>query len=165
MSETYRDLRDSDVDDLWAVASQWPVVRQLGGFRWPPDRTQIASRCRPYQGDGFVRAICRNDRLIGTLGITKGSLGYQLHPDFHGQGIMTRAAMRALDDVFDVPETAVIVATTWHDNAPSDALLRKLGFCHWQSRYEHSLARGYPTLARHYRLPRHAWLEARAQLA
>jgi len=167
MAETYRPIRPTDFDDLSAIAQDWSVVRQLGGWNWPYDPDQIRERSKPYEGCGFVWAICRADRLIGTLGITSGALGYMLHPAYHGQGIMTRAVRVALREAFADGSRDLIRATTWHDNPGSHAVLMRLGFVHWQTCYEHARARRLPTLSRNYRLTRAAWevLEKRPAIA
>lgn len=151
MVETYRPPREDDYDGMWALATRWDVVRQLGGWRWPPDPAQIRLRCQPYAGDGFVWAICRDDRLIGTVGVIRGDLGYTLHPDHHRQGIMRRACRVAIDQAVSDGATR-ITAATWADNDASHALLLGLGFTHWQTHYQKALARGVPTLSRRYRL-------------
>lgn len=157
MTETYRLIRPGDFEDLSRIAQDWEVVRQLGGWRWPYDADQIRDRSRPYEGCGFVWAICVDDRLVGTVGITKGSLGYVLRRDLQRRGIVTRAVHAALETAFADPKLGAIAATTWHDNLGSHKILIRLGFTHWQTRYEHALARGLPTLSRHYRLTRAAW--------
>lgn len=154
MAETYRDIRPDDFDDLSALARDWSVVRQLGGWKWPYDPEQVRARSVPYTGNGFVWAICRDDRLIGSIGITGGDLGYMLHPDFQRQGIMRRAAMVAITQAFDTTDRDVLTASVWYDNPGSFALLKSLGFRHWQTRFEHARARGLPVLAYHSKLTR-----------
>ncbi|MEY1555434.1 GNAT family N-acetyltransferase [Yoonia sp. R2331] len=167
MSETYRSIRPADYDDLYALASRWEVVRQLGGWKWPPDPVQIRERSKPYDGDGFVWAICRDDRLIGTISVTRGDLGYALHPDHQGQGVMGRATRKAVATAFSGSDRDHITGSTWHDNPASARVLERLGFVHWQTVYIRSIARGLPTLVHQRRLTRAAWqtLEKRQQLA
>ncbi len=157
MAETYRKIRPSDFDDLLALASIWEVVRQLGGWKWPPDPVQIRDRSKPYAGEGFVWAICRDDRLIGSIGVTNGDLGYMLHPDYHGQGIMGRATRKAVAHAFETTDRDHLTGSTWHDNPASERVLARLGFVHWQTVYIHSKARGLPTLVYHRRLTRADW--------
>ena len=154
---TYRPVRASDFDALHAIVSDWRVTRNLGGWPWPSDPAFTKGRCKPYTGEGFVVAICDDDRLIGTLGLTGGSIGYQLSPDHHRRGIMRAAATYAVNRGFDSLGYTTIKATTWHDNAASHGLLTGLGFEQFQSIYERGAARSYPTLARHYRLPKTRW--------
>ena len=162
---TFRNLGNSDFEDLHAIVSDWSVVRQLGGWPWPanPDFTQ--SRCRPYSDDGFVWAICRNDQLIGTIGVTGGDLGYMLHPAQQGKGIISQATIIAINHAFDTTDRDHLTGSTWHDNTGSYRVLQKLGFAHWQTRYRHAKARNRPTVVHHHRLTRTTWdrLRTRAQ--
>ncbi|WP_341366131.1 GNAT family N-acetyltransferase [Yoonia sp. BS5-3] len=159
---TYRFLREDDFEDLHALASIWPVVRQLGSWPWPPSKAFTQSRCRPYRGEGFIWAMCDTDRLIGTLGVTGGIVGYNLHPDYHGQGIMTGAVADAIEQAFMTTKRDVLTASTWHDNAASAWVLAKQGFVHWQTRYTHARARGVPTLIHDHRLSRNTWQRLRS---
>ena len=154
---TYRPIRASDFDALHQIVSDWSVTRQLGGWPWPADPEFTRSRCKPYVGEGFVVAICDDDVLIGTLGVTNSSIGYQLSPTHRRRGIMRSAATYAIDRGFNELGHDTIVATTWHDNDASHGLLCGLGFAQYQLIYERGAARNYPTLARHYRLHRSRW--------
>ena len=149
-----RDLTAGDVDDLHAIACHWPVVRQLGGWPWPPDRAFTASRSRPFTGDGFVWGLERDGRIIGSMAVTRGELGYMLHPDHWGQGIATRAGRLAIDHAFATRDLDRIDAAAWADNAASACVLRKLGFTHWQTRMEHAKARRFPVQSHHFHLTR-----------
>ncbi len=73
---SYRNIEERDFDDLLALVSEWEVVRQLGGWPWPPDEAFTLGRSKPYEGDGFVWAICDDGRLVGSIGVTDGSIGY-----------------------------------------------------------------------------------------
>ena len=167
MAETYRSIQSTDFDDLYDLASRWQVVRQLGGWKWPPDPVQIRDRSKPYDGEGFVWAICRDDRLIGSIGVTGGDMGYMLHPDYHGQGVMGRATRTAVAHAFATTDRDHLTGSTWHDNPASARVLERLGFVHWQTCYIHARARGLPTLVHHRRLTRAAWdaLEKRGHIA
>lgn len=163
MTETYRPVRESDFNHLHEIVSNWEVVRQLGGWPWPPQEAHTRQRSKPYAGDGFVWAICRDDRHIGSIGVTGKDLGYMLHPDFHGQGIMTRALTKAIIDGFLVLKRQTLTASTWIDNDGSHALLTNAGFQHFRTDYMRSKARGYPVLTRHYRLTMQDWQTLRAE--
>jgi RimJ/RimL family protein N-acetyltransferase len=154
---TYRDLRPADFDDLHEIVSHWSVVRQLGGWPWPPVPEHTRVRCKPFDGNGFVWAICQDDRLCGVVGVTGGDLGYMLSPAHHGKGIMSQATHAAVAHAFATSEFDHLTGSTWFDNAPSYRLLQKLGFAHWQSRYMHAKARARPTLVYHQRLSRLTW--------
>lgn len=163
---TYRPLRPDDFDALHAMVSHWAVARQLGSWPWPADPAFSRSRCTAYDGrhgEGFVWAICVDDHLIGTLGVTGGSVGYMLDPAWQGQGIGGRALRHGIDTAFATQARDHLTAVTWADNAASRALLLGHGFAHWHTRFEQSKARKCPTLAYHYRLTRDDWHRLRAQ--
>lgn len=153
---TYRALRTGDFDDVHAMVSHWSVVRQLGRWPWPPQPNFTRGRCRPYDGEGFVWGVCVDDRVIGSMAVTKGELGYMFAPEVQGQGIATRAARDAIAKAFANYAWPILYASVWHDNPASAAILRKLGFVHWQTHYTRSPAR-LPTLVHQYRLPRQVW--------
>lgn len=152
-----RAIRPADFDDLHALVSDWTVVRQLGSWPWPPDPGLTRSRTAPYTGEGFVWAITDCDRLIGTMGITGGDLGYCLLPAYHGRGITSRVAARAVTHAFATSGRDRLTGSVWWDNAGSARVLQKLGFRHWQTRYLRSKARRMPTLVYHMALTRADW--------
>jgi len=154
---SYRDLGPADFDAVHATASHWDVVRQLGSWPWPADPAFTHTRCVPFAGHGFVWGIVLDAQLVGSVAMTGGELGYTVDPAFWGRGIMTQAACHAVDHAFATYDWPLVRAVTWQDNAGSVRVLRKLGFAHWQSRFEHAKARGIPTLSYHLRLSRDAW--------
>ena len=158
---TYRPLAPSDAERLHQVVSEWSVVRQLGGWPWPPDPAFTAGRCRPYEGDGFVWAVLEDGRLVGTIGVTRyrqwADIGYMYDSTAAGRGIATRAARAAIDHAFDTADLTEIQGSTWHDNPASGRVLQKLGFRHWSTRFERAKARRMPTLSFNYRLSRRTW--------
>ena len=153
---TYRDVRPADFDDLHKIVSHWSVVRQLGRWPWPPDLAFTRSRSRAYEGDGFVWAVCIQDRLCGTMAVTNGELGYMFAPEVHRKGYATQAARNAIATAFAEYDWPILKASVWHDNPASGAVLRKCGFVHWQTHFTRSPAR-FPTLVHKYRLPRATW--------
>lgn len=155
--ETYRDIRESDFDAIHASVQSFDVVRQLGSWPWPPEEAFTRSRARPFRGDGFVWAICREDRYIGSIALTKGELGYVLHPQYHRQGILSRALPVAIREGFEVLDRTSLTAAIWFDNDGSRKLLERHGFTHWMTRYERSRARGLPVITHRYRLMRADW--------
>ena len=154
---TYRNLRAEDADRLHQIVSHWSVVRQLGGWPWPADFTFTQGRCKAFEGDGFVWAVCADGKLCGTLGVTNGDIGYMYDPAYHGRGIARRAAMAAITHAFATSERDVLTGSTWFDNPASNRVLQRLGFFHWQTRYMHAKARNRPTLVQHMRLTRDDW--------
>jgi len=73
--------------------------------------------------------------LIGDLGIWRldklhfrGEVGYSMHPDFHGKGLMTEALNRVLDYAFQEVKFHSLCANTHPNNERSMALLKRVGF-------------------------------------
>lgn len=154
---TYRAVRPQDFDALHALVSLWDVTRNLGSWPWPPDPEFTAKRCQPFEGDGFVWAICIDDALIGTVSVVRGELGYMLHPDHHGKGIVTQATRTALSHAFNDLGAMVVHADIWADNAASRHILTRFGFTLAVQEVEHALARDEPTDSETYKLTRAAW--------
>jgi RimJ/RimL family protein N-acetyltransferase len=158
---TYRAIGAGDFDALHGIVSHWAVVRQLGGWPWPANPSFTQGRCKPYTGTGFVHGVCLHGKLIGSMAVTGGELGYMFAPQTHRRGIATRAAKDAIAQAFAEYDWPTLRAGCWHDNAASARVLTKCGFTHWQTRFEHSKARGYPVITHHYRLTRTAWQRLR----
>lgn len=154
---TYRRLNEDDFDALHGVVSVWSVVRQLGRWPWPPEPAFTRSRCKPYEGNGFVWGVCRDGQLVGSIGVTDAEIGYMFGKDVHGAGIGTQAVRDAVAHAFAEYEWDTLKARTWHDNPASGAVLSKCGFQHWQTAYEASFVRRAPTLTHYFRLPRAQW--------
>lgn len=153
---TYRLLNADDFPDMHAMVSHWSVVRQLGRWPWPPEPDFTRGRCKPFEGEGFVWAVCIDDRVIGTMAVTRGELGYMFAPEVQGKGIATKTAKDAMTKAFADYGWPSLNASVWWDNPGSAAVLRKCGFTHWQTHYTRSPAR-LPTLVHQYRLSRHTW--------
>ena len=154
---TYRGLTSDDAKNVHHIVSQWSVVRQLGAWPWPADLAYTRSRCKPYEGEGFVWAVLADGQLCGTVGITNGDLGYMYDPSFYGRGVASRAASSAIDHALATTNRDLITGSTWYDNPASYRVLQKLGFQHWQTRHIRAKARGRPTLVHHHRLERKVW--------
>jgi RimJ/RimL family protein N-acetyltransferase len=154
---TYRNIRGGDFPELHHIASQWDVVRQLGGWPWPADPKFTKSRCKPFKGNGFVWAVCLNDKLCGSIGVTGGDVGYMFDPAVQGRGIASQALTTAINHAFKTDDHDMLTGSTWYDNRASYRVLQKMGFEHWATRYERAKARGLPTLVHYHRLTRITW--------
>lgn len=156
---TTRNLSDADVPAMQEIASHWSVVRQLGSWPWPPVEEFTRSRCQPYPEEhGFVWGICVEGRLVGSIGATRGILGYMFHPDVHGQGVATRFGRMAVQTAFETYDWSMMRAAAWADNAASQRVLEKLGFEKWRTSIDHSVARRVPSQGFDFRLTRARWL-------
>jgi RimJ/RimL family protein N-acetyltransferase len=154
---TYRPLEPTDLPALTDIVSDLEVVRQLGSWPWPHDAEFTASRCRSHVGDGFVWGIIRVGRLVGTIGVTDGRMGYSLRRDHWGQGIMSKAAQDAVSHAFATPTRDAIHADFWADNAASARILTKLGFAAISTEVRHAKARDEPTVLHMLLLTRDRW--------
>lgn len=74
-------------------------------------------------------------KLIGTLclwnfdeGREMAEVGYELHPDFHGKGIMSEALKVLLDFAFRQLELKIVTAWVNPSNGKSIQLLERFGF-------------------------------------
>lgn len=154
---SYHPLASEDYDPLLAMASDWDIVRQLGRWKWPADPEQVRYYCKPFEGDGFLWTIKEGGVFAGRVGVTNGDLGYTLPKSAHGRGIATAACRYAIAQAFDLLELEVITGSTWIDNAISAHVLHKLGFQHWQTHFQRSVARGLPVMVQRHRLTRTEW--------
>lgn len=80
-------------------------------------------------------SLKNNPKLIGTICLWNFSknqkiaeIGYDLHPKYHGQGIMNEAMKHVLDFGFNTIGFEVIEAFTHKDNINSIKLLKKNNF-------------------------------------
>ncbi|NDV01061.1 GNAT family N-acetyltransferase [Pseudoroseicyclus tamaricis] len=153
---TYRPLSPEDADALHALVSDWQVVRQLGGWPWPPSRPFTEGRAKPFKGDGFVWGVFRGAELLGSVGVVSGDIGYMYRLDLAGQGIATAAATYALTIAFGQGR-AEITGSAWVDNPASARVLLKLGFTEEAMQLDYSKARRRIVAIRRFRLTRADW--------
>lgn len=154
----YRGMIPTDLDAMHEIVRHWDVTRQLGPkWPWPADRSFTKTRVQGFVGNGFVWGVFLSGRLIGTVGVTDGSLGYSLHPDHWGRGLMTESCRTALDRAFADPALAAVTAGVWADNAASQAVLAKLGFKITGETCETSFARPEPSPGYELILTRADW--------
>ena len=88
---------------------------------------------KPYNRWGIAQQS--NGQLIGTCGFHKwnkrsfrAEIGYDLHPDFWGQGYMTEVLHTVIPHGFEQMELHRIEALIYVENNRSTQLLKKLGF-------------------------------------
>ncbi len=159
---TFRDLGIDDLTALHELMSDWQVVRQLGSWPWPPDLAFTASRCKPYDDDGFVWGVRRAGQLIGTVAVTGTVLGYTFALATGGRGIATAAVLRALTEAFGALGRTEITADTWADNTASRRVLTKVGFVETAQTVEHAKARNAMVASVSYRLTHARWHDLRS---
>ena len=90
-----------------------------------------------HRKDSYYWAICYkgHDNLLGTTCLwsvsednTIAEMGYELHPEHQGKGIMQEAVAAVIDLAFNVLHFKIITAVTMLENVPSIKLLTQKGF-------------------------------------
>lgn len=86
----------------------------------------------------------KTGQFVGTIGLNnlnvngkKAEVGYELHPDYWGQGLVVEANKAVLQYAFMKLDLFRIGAVTFPENTVSSGLLKKLGFA------EEGRLRGY----------------------
>jgi RimJ/RimL family protein N-acetyltransferase len=138
-----RTMTGDDVDDIHAYQSREDVCRFLP-FE-PRTREEVAAKVAHYatartlEGDGdfwqlAIERLGDPGHVVGDLYFTIRSvadaaaeIGWTLHPDFRGQGVMTEAAGALLDVAFARLGLHRVSATLDPRNDASIALCRRLG--------------------------------------
>ncbi len=134
-----RPARVSDADDMFAYAKNPEVSKYL---LWSPHpdlaytRRYLEYLAGRYRiGAHFEWAVIhkKTGRMIGTCGFAKidtahnsAELGYVLHPDFRGQGLVVEAAKRVMDFGFSVLMLHRVEARYMVENAASRRVMEKL---------------------------------------
>ncbi len=137
---TLREFEPGDLDPSMAIVGDDAVTRTLSFDSRTRDEqaARLAddiARARGSPRTDYYLTIVRSDggRLIGfmRLGLLAhraGELGYALRRDCWGQGYAREAAGLMLDFAFSTVGLHRVQAACGPDNAPSRALLERLGF-------------------------------------
>lgn len=132
-----RPLKLSDAEAMFDYAKLDEVGPKAG---WTPhvsvaESTQILSyMIRSNEVWGITTRD--QDVLVGTIGLhaktdqpdTVRTLGYVLHPKYHGQGLMTEAAKALIVYAFEQTNTTVLNCGHFIDNIASKRVIEKSGF-------------------------------------
>jgi RimJ/RimL family protein N-acetyltransferase len=173
-------LRQWREEDLPAMAALHADPRVMRYFPATLDREQsdlavarFASHIREH-GWGFWAVECRRSGdCLGLVGLAPipdplpfapgVQIGWRLAADAWGQGYATEAARAALAVGFDTLGLVEILAYTAALNAPSRAVMQRLGMRCADEYFEHPRLDAASPLRRHclYRLPRRDWLGGR----
>jgi [ribosomal protein S5]-alanine N-acetyltransferase len=138
---TLRALTFEDAKDVYAIFSDERVTRYYDVSTYTElEQAKLFIRRmkdRFEGGDGIRWAITLNttNRLIGTCGYNmisaltrRGVMGYELHPNYWGQGIMTEALRANLNYGFRVLQLNRVEAFVLPDNHRSARVLKRLNF-------------------------------------
>lgn len=131
-----RDIKLTDTEDIHNYASMDEVSRYQG---WGPNSQKdtedhvkfVLDRNETHYHKVIVDK--QTDRVIGAIEMTidktneSGEIGYILHPDFWGKGIMTKAVGEILDYGFNQLKLNKIWATTDVENIGSEKVMQKAG--------------------------------------
>ena len=123
-----RHLVPSDREALLDLVSRWEVVRNLA--RWPyPAEPQmvddlIARHAEPLTG-GF--GIELGGRIVGLIGAS-ASVGFMVHPDVWGRGVMSEALAAVQDHCLDDLGFEAIAGNVLIDNPASARVFEKCGW-------------------------------------
>jgi ribosomal-protein-alanine N-acetyltransferase len=135
-----RQLRQSDVEALFAIKSNFEVTKHYGQEAKTLDETRVwmENLHRGYaERESVAWCVTRkdNDILIGVItlwnldpGYHNGEIGYELNPADEKQGIMTEALTAVVAFAFNDFGLHRLEAMPFADNPPSMTLLARLGF-------------------------------------
>jgi ribosomal-protein-alanine N-acetyltransferase len=138
---TLRQPLESDAQQLFLLRSNAIVNKYLE--RQPSETVQEAlhfigkvnENFKHKEGLYWAIAQTGNEKLIGTICLfdfsyepKKCEIGYELLPDYQGQGIMTEALKKVIAFTFQTLGLETIDAFTHKDNQRSTKLLQKFHF-------------------------------------
>jgi [ribosomal protein S5]-alanine N-acetyltransferase len=138
-----RQLRESDADAVFFLRSDEEVNRYIRRPRATTTDEALAFIMRMREGVAQNKTLQwgitlkGNPHLIGSICLWNftanydcAELGYALHPDFQGNGIMDEAVKVVLRVAFESLLLKSVEAFTNKDNRASKSLLERNGFSH-----------------------------------
>lgn len=136
-----RPLRDDDAPRVVEACRDAETQRWFGWLPTAYDADVSRSWIAPsLGGDDVVRfaiADPASDLLLGQISIfniepgADGEIGYWLHPDARGRGLMTEAVRLAVGYAFETLGLPKIKAAAAVDNAASRRVLERVGMSYW----------------------------------
>jgi ribosomal-protein-alanine N-acetyltransferase len=146
-----REVKPSDVAEIFTLRSELRIMTYL-------DRSPAKSEEEAMQfielndtalkaGNGICWGMCQkgSDKLIGTVAIWRiikehhrGEVGYTLHPDHQGKGLMDEAFKAVIKYGFEKIRLHSLEANVNPENKASIRLLQKNGFvkeAHFRENY------------------------------
>ena len=136
-----REIVPDDAESLFRLRSNEQAMRYLGRplHKDINEAAQMIENLRQSfsKNESVIWGISHHGRpnLIGNISFWKmdkenhrTEIGYMLHPDYWGQGIMSEAMTAALEYCFQVLNFHSVEANTDPENAASGRLLEKHGF-------------------------------------
>jgi len=147
---TLRKLSKKDSEEILQLRSDAEVNKYLGRklSKTVEDALNFISNIIENKDDDlFYWAITKTgeDKLLGTIclfdflgNLKKCEIGYELLPEYHGQGIMTEAVRKVLEYAIKTKGIKTIDAQTHIDNQSSTKLLQRLNFKKLDDKIENS---------------------------
>ena len=134
---TLRQLLESDVQEIFSLRSDTIINKYLD--RKPSETLEDALHfIKNIKNNGLLYwaiAQTSNGKLIGTIclfdvsdELNRCEIGYELLPDYQGQGIMAEATKEIIEFAVNILGIKIIEAFTHKDNQTSTKLLQKLKF-------------------------------------
>lgn len=166
--------RHGDVAALTAFSSLKEVAEMTGTWPHPlpegeAERRIFKARKANATGSSLILALtprARPNLQIGTIGVSRSTvpgrvddvqIGYMLHPDHWGRGLIVEAVQSVLNTVFSYTPTASVSAWTRVINPASRRVLEKCGFRHTGSVLRDLPARGGVLPCDEFTLDRKTW--------
>ena len=170
-----REVTPKDVAWYFRHFNTWEIV---DGQEYPgPKNLEVARReLKFYFTDNFRKGagirwgitLKGSDELIGSAGLYKlvpktsqAETGYDLDPEYWGQGIMTEAMTAIIEHAFDTMKVNRIEAYVSPRNKGSQGLVRRLGFRKEGVLREHDFYKGKFTDDFLYALLKRDWRQKR----
>ncbi|MBI1258490.1 MAG: GNAT family N-acetyltransferase [Chloroflexi bacterium] len=140
---TLRQLQPGDAEALFTIKSDFEVTKHYGQEPHQSLADSLAWIQRLHESYAHCEAVAwcvtlkGEDTLIGVCTLWNldpsyhhGEIGYELHPAFEKQGIMTEALSAILTFAFTDFGLHRVEANPFADNPASSKLLLRLGFKH-----------------------------------
>ena len=138
-----RPFQITDAADLYAFSKDRQVADAAG---WPPHRSVEDSQkviLSVFSAPHTFAVVERGSgRVIGSAGFTGAArgtfgpsdeIGYALHPDWWGRGIMTEVAGELLRYGFQDRDLEAVWASHYAENPASERVIEKCGFSYvWE---------------------------------
>lgn len=136
-----RQVQPDDVDEIFFLRSDPSVLQYIDRYpaRSKEEAAAFIDNVRKWEAanESILWAMCfpENQKLIGTIGYWRiqpehfrAEIGYVLHPQHHGNGLMTEAMKAVIDYAFEVMRLHSIEANINPMNEASKQVLLKNGF-------------------------------------
>lgn len=157
---TLRPMQDEDAEALLAILEADPGIRErVAVAAKMMDEESVRAEVEDYQADtGLIRYVVEEDnKVTGLVSLWRDEgyfgqqprphaygFGYFQHPDFRGRGVVSDSVRALMDTAQENFRVDSFIAFCEEDNAPSIAVLEKLGF------ESNGIA---------YDVPGHGWIE------